>query len=108
MRLGRVVFVFMKLTFDNLHSAGRGGVGFNWHQLRVLGVGWPPPRGWLQNLIGTEIDDRKWEVVMALKGVPKKVRNQILSKYGVSRREFACSKLEESSQLILRAQNQRP
>ena len=45
---------------------------------------------------------------MALKGVPKKVRNQILSKYGVSRREFACSKLEESSQLILRAQNQRP
>ncbi len=105
MRLGTVaVFVIMKLTFEILHSAGKGGIGFNWHQLRVLGVPWPPPTGWLRQLIGSEIDDQKWEAVMALKGIPKKARNKILKSYGVSPREFACSKLKDSSQLLLGSQ----
>lgn len=57
----------MILTHSVLHSAGTRGIGFNRHQLAILGVSWPPTKGWLSNLIGTEIDDAKWEVVMALK-----------------------------------------
>ena len=102
-REGLRCVLLMRLTFENLHSAGQAGIGFNWHQLRVLGVPWPPRKGWLTALIGTEIDDRKWAVVLALKGVPKKTRNKILRSCGVTPKEFACSKLEDSSQLLLRS-----
>lgn len=93
--------LIMKLTFEILHSAGKGGIGFNWHQLRVLGVPWPPPRGWLQALIGTEIDDRKWQIVMELKATPKNSRNKLLRSLGVTPGQFACSKLKDAGNLLL-------
>jgi len=63
----------MKLTYELLHSAGSyGGNGFNRPQLELLGVAWPPRKGWLRGLAGTEIDDAKWEKVLALSGVRKK------------------------------------
>ncbi len=106
MRLGAVAVtaLTMKLTFEILHSAGKGGIGFNWHQLRILGVPWPPPSGWLKRLIGTEIDDQKWQVVLALKACPKKERNKILRSLGVTPQQFASVKLKDSAQLLFRSE----
>mgnify|MGYP001606919754 CR=1 FL=1 len=44
------------ITSEWLHvHASVGGVGWNAAQLRVLGVAWPPRKGWLSRLVGTKI-----------------------------------------------------
>ena len=58
----------MILTYDNLHALGSlNGVGWNKKQLACIGVSWPASKGWLQNLIGTEIDTCKYEMAMSLR-----------------------------------------
>jgi Mor family transcriptional regulator len=74
----------MKLTHQLLHSAGTySGSGFNKHQLELLGVAWPPPRGWLKKLVGTEIPDDEWEKVVALKGVRDKSKRDKIVESGI-------------------------
>jgi len=68
---------FMKLDYYLLHSAGERGRGFNYDQLMLLGVRWPPPKGWLTNLIGKEIPDATWAKVCALRGLSKQKRRQL-------------------------------
>jgi ribonuclease HI len=48
----------IRLTRENLHqlSGSPSQDGFTKKQLALLGFPWPPPKGWLTNLIGTEID----------------------------------------------------
>lgn len=62
----------MILTRRVIHSAGSQGMGFNRVQLQLLGVSWPPQRGWLVRLVGTEVDDETWETVVRLRGVRRK------------------------------------
>lgn len=70
----------MKLTHEILHSIGTEGMGWNKHQLELLGVTWPPEKGWLSALIGTDIDDTKFCTLVKLKGVRnRKIRNEIIS-----------------------------
>lgn len=69
----------MKLTEQQIHSAGTCGIGFNFHQLYVLGVPWPPKHGWIQRLAGQEIDPERWELVVRLKGKRRRDRRDILS-----------------------------
>lgn len=49
----------MKLTRENLHalSGSPGQAGFTRKQIEMLGFDWPPVKGWLTSLIGTEIGD---------------------------------------------------
>ncbi len=68
----------MRLTRSLLYSAGTSECGYNRHQLKLLGVGWPPKHGWLNRLIGTEISDRDWNTVLALKHTRRKDRNRII------------------------------
>lgn len=68
----------MILTYEILHSAASNQGGFNREQLALLGVSWPPVKGWLRSRIGHEIDDSKWELIMKLKGVPRKQRTAII------------------------------
>ena len=35
--------------------------GWSRRQLAALGIGWPPPRGWLSDLEGEMIDRDVWE-----------------------------------------------
>lgn len=74
----------MKLTREIIHGAGSSKCGFNSYQLRLLGVGYPPAKGWLYDLIGTEVSDRTWELVVRLKarGYPE-ARKALLKLYGV-------------------------
>lgn len=56
----------MILTYHHLHCMETPRGAFNRAQLEVLGVAWPPKRGWLKNLIGTTLPDEKWELVLKL------------------------------------------
>jgi len=47
---------FLTLTSKMLHDASTCGYhGFNAAQLAVLGMKWPPKKGWLKRLIGSTI-----------------------------------------------------
>jgi hypothetical protein len=35
--------------------------GFNKKQLEILGVGWPPQKGWKNELIGTMISQKQYQ-----------------------------------------------
>lgn len=51
----------MKLTRELIHSVATSHVGFNRFQLSILGVQWPPKKGWLSNLVGKEISDSDFD-----------------------------------------------
>jgi hypothetical protein len=39
-----------------LHDASTKGYhGFNAKQLKVIGLKWPPKKGWLKSLVGTQL-----------------------------------------------------
>lgn len=58
----------IRLTEDLLHCAGTNGyVGWNKKQLAVLGIKWPPKKGWLKDLVGAEIEIEKYEQLLALR-----------------------------------------
>jgi ribonuclease HI len=56
----------MKLTIDKL-IAGLNCGAINARQLAVLGMKWPPRRGWMRNLIGKEISEDKYKRFLALR-----------------------------------------
>lgn len=64
----------MILSREMLHAAATNYNGFNRAQLDLIGVKWPPAKGWLSALEGRFIEDEKWHQVMALSGVRKKRR----------------------------------
>ncbi len=72
----------MKLTWELLHSAGTSGVGFNFQQLHLLGVPWPPKKGWLVDLVGTDISEEVWATVVDLKGKSHNGRKKVLKARG--------------------------
>jgi len=46
----------LTLTSKMLHDASTKGYhGFNAKQLKVIGLKWPPKKGWLKSLVGTQI-----------------------------------------------------
>jgi hypothetical protein len=69
----------MKLTWDNIHAAGTRGCGFTRAQLAVVGIRWPPPKGWLRKLIGKEITSEQYEAF-------KDARNTYVNRKGKVRR----------------------
>ncbi len=54
----------MTLTKQLLHPAGSNG--HNAKQLAVLGVKWPPAKGWLKKLIGTQISEERYAEFVSL------------------------------------------
>lgn len=71
----------IKLTRELIHTAGSCGNGFNKAQLDLLGVNWPPQKGWLSWLVGQEIPLETWNKVTALKGVRKARRELVKNPY---------------------------
>ncbi len=59
------------LTYEMIHSAKNGSGGWNKRQLAVLGVKWPPRKGWLIELCGEEISEREYARFCALRREPK-------------------------------------
>jgi hypothetical protein len=56
----------MKLTIDKL-IAGLNCGAINSRQLAVLGMEWPPRRGWMRRLAGMEISEETYKRFLALR-----------------------------------------
>lgn len=71
----------MKLTFDAITRLSRYTypVALNRHQFGLLGINWPPKRGWIGRLIDKEITDDTYQLLVDLKGTRQKERAQILN-----------------------------
>lgn len=67
----------MIITKKILRSASRNGkLAFKRHQLEILGISWPPVRGWLKRLNGSEIPDETWHRFLASKEAPPQGRQE--------------------------------
>ena len=64
------------LTKERLYRGGTSGCGFNRFQLEVLGVEYPPRKGWIRRLVGTEMTLEQYAKFVSLQGathgVPRK------------------------------------
>lgn len=64
---------------DNLIRAGQtNNGGWNKKQLHLLGISWPPTKGWKLKVIGQEITEEHYEEFLSLKNkrFKKKKRRQ--------------------------------
>jgi hypothetical protein len=79
------VAMVMKMTHEVIHSCSSDRGGWNWCQLKLLGVSWPPHPGWLSKLIGAEVPNRTWELILRLRNCESKPeRARVLDAYGLS------------------------
>lgn len=49
------------LTRELIEAGVSSKGGYNAVQLKVLGIDWPPPKGWKKSVIGTTIDYKNYE-----------------------------------------------
>lgn len=59
------------LTEQNVRATMTKGLGLNKAQARLYGLNYPLRKGWLQRLIGKEIDPKIYKAIMSLKGHTK-------------------------------------
>ena len=71
----------MILTTELIHSIGSSnGNGWNRQQIELMGIKFPPRKGWLSSLQGKLIPDEKWSRIVELSGVHKvRKRKEIIN-----------------------------
>lgn len=62
----------MILTRENIKAGGTSQCGFSRRQLALLGVHWPPMKGWLSRLVGTRIEDYQYRQFVSLRKIKPK------------------------------------
>jgi len=83
--------MIMVLNYELITALGT----LNSYQLRLLGIGWPPRRGWIYHLVGQEITDDMFRILVEPKGPRKKAeRIQILKRHGISPSKLFQSKIK--------------
>ena len=58
----------VKITMELIELGQSNEGGWNQAQLDLVGVGWPPPKGWKQRLCGEEFPQQQLDQFLALKG----------------------------------------
>lgn len=51
----------IELTYELIESARNSNGTFTKSQLAAVGVGWPPPMGWIHKIVGKKITDSQFE-----------------------------------------------
>lgn len=51
--------------------------GWNKEQFRILGIDWPPKKGWMFNASGVEITPEQYERFLSLRHVKPKQRKSV-------------------------------
>lgn len=74
----------MILTSQLLHAVGTSGCGFNSAQLAVLGVT-NKKSGWLRGLVGREISEKNYALLLELKGAKPSKQRTIVPKLEMER-----------------------
>lgn len=57
----------MKLTYQNIMALQSLNRGWNHKVLELIGVSWPPQRGWIKKITGTEIEESTYNQAFELK-----------------------------------------
>lgn len=69
----------MTITNEFLIAGQSGAGGWNKRQLALLGVDWPPVKGWKHRIIGTEIPDEDAMKFLSWKGQARDIMTHELS-----------------------------
>ncbi len=69
----------MRLTEEMLVKGATNGIGWNREQFNILGVKYPPMRGWKDRIIGGDISPEKYQLFLSLKGKKKSYRHAIIN-----------------------------
>lgn len=77
------------ITRALLEEGMNGNGGWNRKQLDLIGVSWPPKKGWREWAIGKEISDRDAERFIALKGDAGRARKRKIKLRRVESPSFA-------------------
>lgn len=51
--------LMFKVTRSWLHAHSSGKGGWTRVQLASIGIGWPPPSGWVANIVGNEVTEEQ-------------------------------------------------
>lgn len=76
----------LNLYTKNLHS---NCIAFNKPQLELLGIDWPPKKGWIETLINTEIDILTHGKLLELRGKGNSQISQIEKKMKILEKEVS-------------------
>lgn len=57
----------MKLTRESIEAGKTDNGGWTGEQMRVLGVEWPPTKGWTHRLIGKEVSEEVYATFLDLR-----------------------------------------
>lgn len=59
----------MKITEDCFNSWRTRAGGFTRAQINLLGLEWPPVKGWKASLINTEISEKLYQEILSAKHI---------------------------------------
>jgi hypothetical protein len=59
--------MFVRLTRELVHAGKSAGGGWSKEQLALIGVPWPPPKGWVGRLEGRRVPGSTAAAFLALK-----------------------------------------
>lgn len=62
----------LRLTREMIFAGASSAGGWNRPQLALIGVPWPPVKGWVSARIGSQIDEQSYCKFLALKGAKKR------------------------------------
>lgn len=66
----------LKVSKEFMQLAASGEGGWNKAQLALLGVSWPPQKGWMTKIIGLDVPEDVWAKVLQLRGNAGRVRQR--------------------------------
>ena len=75
----------MKVTEDLIKAGETAGGGWNRHQLELIGVAWPPVKGWKWRAQGRMISILDAELFIDMKGLNKTERKKVAQSMGQMR-----------------------
>jgi predicted RNase H-like HicB family nuclease len=82
----------MKITRELIDSGASSAGGWNKPQLALLGVPWPPERGWPQRIIGTQISEESAAEFVKLKGSKLRKPKPLSANQEAAREHFEVEK----------------
>ena len=60
------------ITLEMIADAKTKAGGYTRAQLKVLGIDWPPPKGWAKALVGQDIEESLYQQFMDARSVTSK------------------------------------
>lgn len=89
----------VKLSQELIEMGRTGNGGYTKKQLKTLGVDWPPKKGWLKALIGTEIPQDTYDNFVAYSTINRAKSSLVDESIMVSKRAKSLANTIEEQQV---------